>query len=470
MANQTCNPSILTQALGITATGPRTVIVPADPIIWDEGTSYEYLTLVASADFGQGYVSKRDVPSGTPLTDTDYWIPVASYNAQLAQLQQDMAQFNTDLDGKAPTAHASADITYGVGSKSEYGHVKLSDTATEGNATGGTAVTPDGVKNIISSIKPICVIIGDSFSNDAQSGTPLWYEYYCDKKGYTPYCTAVDGAGYLVGTTFDTQIATAAGAVNVDDVAKVIIFGGLNDTRSSSYNADNFGAAVGQAIRTAKTSFPNAVVWCVGPQNFPNANVNSWSAAYWISFQCAYHGAKYSNASFVFNWLNGFFGGKTGQNEHPTAAGEMMIASFMLNDGHWGSAVGVFSEAPDVMKKLNIVGNNSTSYASAVLSSNYEIISETLFHAQVVIDPKNIPTSVTSLSVQLPAMDNPPFGIQANTDNTAYISGSASQPYGNECARGYATPQGITFNTNGTNPLKTGSGAPQITFDMLLHC
>lgn len=94
MADQTCNPAIITEVLGIAATGPRTVIVPADPIIWDEGTSYEYLTLVASADYGQGYVSKKDVPSGTPLTDTEYWIPVAQYNAQLAQIQRELATIN----------------------------------------------------------------------------------------------------------------------------------------------------------------------------------------------------------------------------------------------------------------------------------------------------------------------------------------------------------------------------------------
>lgn len=98
MADQTCNPQHVTQALGIQATGPRTVIVPADPIIWDARTSYEYLTLVASTDFGQGYVSKQDVPSGTPLTDTDYWIPVASYNAQLAVIQGDVAEINSNLD------------------------------------------------------------------------------------------------------------------------------------------------------------------------------------------------------------------------------------------------------------------------------------------------------------------------------------------------------------------------------------
>lgn len=117
MADQTCNPSIITQALGITATGPRTVIVPADPIIWDDATSYEYLTLVTSADFGQGYVSKRDVPSGTPLTNTDYWIPVAQFNAQLAEIQRQLATkasqeqvdgIVTQLEAKASTEDLTA--------------------------------------------------------------------------------------------------------------------------------------------------------------------------------------------------------------------------------------------------------------------------------------------------------------------------------------------------------------------------
>lgn len=156
MANQTCNPQIVTQALGIQATGPRTVIVPADPIIWDERTSYEYLTLVASTDFGQGYVSKKDVPSGTPLTNTDYWIPVASYNAQLSQIQQQMGQISqsvdqieTDLENKAPVNHASEDTTYGTGSNENYGHVKLSDSPSDTDQSNGIAATPKMVNDVI---------------------------------------------------------------------------------------------------------------------------------------------------------------------------------------------------------------------------------------------------------------------------------------------------------------------------------
>lgn len=104
----TCDVNILKDALGIQQTGPRTVIIPADPIIWDAKTSYEYLTLVASTDFGQGYVAKKDVPSGTPLTNTEYWIPVASFNAQLANLQQSMAQQETALENET-TNRVNAD-------------------------------------------------------------------------------------------------------------------------------------------------------------------------------------------------------------------------------------------------------------------------------------------------------------------------------------------------------------------------
>lgn len=93
-----CSPNVVLNGVAIQATGPRTVIVPADPIEWDESTSYEYLTLVCTSDFGRGYVSKKDVPSGTPLTDTDYWIPVASFNAQLADIQATIAKLNATID------------------------------------------------------------------------------------------------------------------------------------------------------------------------------------------------------------------------------------------------------------------------------------------------------------------------------------------------------------------------------------
>ena len=86
-----CIPNIIQNGVAVQQTGPRTVIIPADPLIWSASTNYEYLTLVASENFANGYVSKKDVPAGTPLTNTEYWIPVANFNAQLANLTQQLA-------------------------------------------------------------------------------------------------------------------------------------------------------------------------------------------------------------------------------------------------------------------------------------------------------------------------------------------------------------------------------------------
>ena len=52
-------------------------------------------------------------------------------------------------NSKAPTNHASTDTTYGVGTSTNYGHVKLSDsTSTTSSTTEGVAATPSAVKAV----------------------------------------------------------------------------------------------------------------------------------------------------------------------------------------------------------------------------------------------------------------------------------------------------------------------------------
>lgn len=278
MANQTCNPSIITQALGITATGPRTVIVPADPIIWSAETSYEYLTLVASTDFGQGYISKKDVPSGTPLTDTDYWIPVASYNAQLAQIQQQIDQIDTELGGKAPTDHASDQTTYGVGSSTEYGHVKLSDEAGASDATSGTAATPKAVNDVdtFAHAQRIMIAIGDSFGVDSVTSPNFWHTFVAQGLG-------LRGVNYCEGSTgfatrnpssqrnFTDNIQRAYDDDSFDNalVDYIVCFGGLNDRIQTSAAA--ISTALDTFMKKCHTLYPNAKLVVAG--------CNSWYTA-----------------------------------------------------------------------------------------------------------------------------------------------------------------------------------------------
>lgn len=67
-------------------------------------------------------------------------------DAATAQAAAEKAQ--STADSKAPIDHASEATTYGVGSSTKYGHVKLSDAVTsDSGVSGGVAATPAAVKS-----------------------------------------------------------------------------------------------------------------------------------------------------------------------------------------------------------------------------------------------------------------------------------------------------------------------------------
>lgn len=76
-------------------------------------------------------------------------------------------------NGKAPTSHASSSTTYGVGTASNYGHLKLSDsTSSTSSTTSGTAATPKAVKDALDSAKSYADGIGADIPSAADA-TPL---------------------------------------------------------------------------------------------------------------------------------------------------------------------------------------------------------------------------------------------------------------------------------------------------------
>lgn len=80
-----------------------------------------------------------------------------------------MQLVKTALAEKAPKSHASSATTYGKGTSSAYGHVKLSDstTATTAAASGGTAATPKAVSAALAAAK--------SYADSVAGGTAADY-------------------------------------------------------------------------------------------------------------------------------------------------------------------------------------------------------------------------------------------------------------------------------------------------------
>lgn len=66
----------------------------------------------------------------------------------IAELQSTVSRQTTDISGKAPIEHSSATTEYGIGSATEYGHVKVVDSGTM-EASTGTAASPKMVHDAV---------------------------------------------------------------------------------------------------------------------------------------------------------------------------------------------------------------------------------------------------------------------------------------------------------------------------------
>ena len=71
-------------------------IIPKHDGVWDQKKEYEELTIVLDAESGDGYISRKPVPAGTVLSDTDYWSLCSHFNAQMHRLETDVAE---DVEG-----------------------------------------------------------------------------------------------------------------------------------------------------------------------------------------------------------------------------------------------------------------------------------------------------------------------------------------------------------------------------------
>lgn len=62
---------------------------------WDAQTVYAALSVVYANE--QSYVSRKTVPAGTELTNTEYWIKSADWNAQVAEYNRNVENYNKNV-------------------------------------------------------------------------------------------------------------------------------------------------------------------------------------------------------------------------------------------------------------------------------------------------------------------------------------------------------------------------------------
>jgi len=101
--------------------GARYIPVLADPPEWNDTREYEPLTVVLYQ--GDTYISRQAVPIGAQITNANFWLHAADYNAQIAQYRNEVYAFDARITQNA------ADISSEVSART------TADTALDGRIT-----------------------------------------------------------------------------------------------------------------------------------------------------------------------------------------------------------------------------------------------------------------------------------------------------------------------------------------------
>lgn len=194
--------------------GARYVPTIADPFTWDNSHSYEALVMV---DYmGDTYTSKKPVPAGIAISNTDYWVQTGSFNSQLNLISG-----------------------------------RVSD-----------------LEDVVKDDRWVVVTdsYGTTYANDPGDNNTL-YDYMRTALGRTSdnlIAQAYGGRGFIKsydGENFLQSFTTFTNGISSDvkkEITKIVVAAGRNDYESSE---NDIVAAIGSFVSYCKTEYPNAIVY-----------------------------------------------------------------------------------------------------------------------------------------------------------------------------------------------------------------
>lgn len=183
-----------------------------------------------------------------------------SLTQQFGQLSDTVQSVQTALESKAPINHASAATTYGAGTETNYGHVKL--TSDFDNPAEGAAMSSAMLPRIMRQSRNV-LFCGDSYGVEYDSVDRFYGigHYLQSVYGTSWNVTNVSVAGTgFVSANGSSTFPTMINASTATDIDTVIIAGGINDM--SQTEAAIYNGAV-SCINNAHTKWPGCEVFII---------------------------------------------------------------------------------------------------------------------------------------------------------------------------------------------------------------
>lgn len=264
--------------------GNRYVPVFANPVEWDNLREYEPLTIVTY--HGTAYTSRKTVPVGTALSNTEYWVVTGNYNAQVEEYRQTVEEYKNEVDEY----------------KNEVGECK------------------NEVASKQTKVYKKAIIVGDSWAvgyyNGAGHPGEGWGDYACPLLGVTSdniLTVASGGSGFINGTGehFDAQIKRAYDNYpGFRDADLILCVGGFNDAQDKRTFTE-IQTAAGSFFSNCKSYFPNAETHMF-PLQLPYGSESAMTKTRWdvlSGIKQAYYNQTGGNLFLhdgVRRWANSF--------------------------------------------------------------------------------------------------------------------------------------------------------------------
>ena len=304
---------------------------------WNKANSYDYYDVV-QVD-GTSYIAVQDVPANTEITNTEYWAKWNDPNAQVALLQETVAQYNARITNNE-TKNTEQDIL-------------LTQLETD-------------VENITDKV---LIALGDSWVNPKTNYYTHWVENVASVLHCTPYnygdggARMSGGAGSGTSSAVIDQVNKAISELT-DDALKVkyiVIIGGVNDMATETLNVSNYVKSCNTIYSKLNAAFPNAKILHL--QNAPLFDTENesnmqrvFSLANNINTINASLDYPYST-SLVFPMM--IADNYIEDNLHPSSAGGNVIEKIVLESLTGSPFSSYYSIISDTAIKLYCIANGN---------------------------------------------------------------------------------------------------------------
>ena len=211
--------------------GARYVPILADPFEWDMRKTYEHFTIVGYNNYT--YISRKNVPANTDINNTEYWVNMGSFNAQI-----EAERITNDNQWLVINSLLKNSFI---------------------------------MRNQVNGFSQKILVIGDSYNDESraqysENSVTVWGKQLLDLfgKGKTAKNIGESGAGWSVAgsnTQSTFRDLVVANHTYEDTYDKIIICGGLNDIIKDNGDLSVVPSEIASTVSYAKTINPDVQIY-----------------------------------------------------------------------------------------------------------------------------------------------------------------------------------------------------------------